>query len=139
MPIKCYVKPNRTKPRLFSIPDAARIYCEARQNSGLGQDAARELFIFEVNQRCGWGFDETSREAERKALEALADVLEEIAKALPWAKVLKRVGDILSKLPAPIRDRITAAVGRLLERLKSGAQKAIDRGREILKSLPPPP
>ena len=145
MPKVCIIRPNRSRPRLFTIKDAARIYCEARANSGLPPDTAKTLFIFEVNQRCGWGPDPDVDRAKEELLKRLTELITDLLDALPWARLGKKIGDILKRVPAPLRDRIQAAVQKALERLKDASDRAVKRVldrienvKESLRRLPPP-
>jgi hypothetical protein len=50
MSIKCFYKPNRTKKRVFTEKDAARVFCRVINNSNNLQDSAN--LFFEELKKC---------------------------------------------------------------------------------------
>jgi len=65
-PNKCYYKPNRTRARVFTEADAARIFCQAKADSGATEDG------FIARCKCWEGDSECERlKAEVKAAQAI--------------------------------------------------------------------
>jgi len=125
-PNKCYYKPDRKKPRYFTEADAARIFCEAKRDSG----ATQAGFI----SRCKcWdrGPEEECEELRRNveiALTVLAGIL--IAMLLPESLVARALVAVARVLPASVLKRmgVTRAIAAL-----PGAAAELERVIELLR------
>jgi len=132
-PNKCYYKPNRSRPRYFTEADAARIFCQAKADSG----ATEVGFV----RRCKCWESKTSeceelRQYIQSILEALAAII--LILALPQSIVARALIALARFIPAGLLARL-GLIG-LLEKIPSirAELELILEGLRV-RSLPPPP
>jgi hypothetical protein len=132
-PNKCYYKPNRNKPRYFTEADAARIFCQAKADSG----ATEVGFI----RRCKCWDSKTSeceelRQYIQSILEALAAII--LIIALPQSLIVRALLALTRFIPAGLLARL--GLTKLLAELPraSAELKLILEGLEARVRLPPP-
>ena len=134
-PNKCYYKPHRTKPRFYTESDVARIFCQAKKDTG-----ATELgFIAKCkcwDQRIG---KEGLECIEQRAF--LEEVLSFLAAALavmvvPEGLVIGTLAKVLrgaAKVIPALERTQTLKLLRELPRLNREIDMILDRSREVLR------
>lgn len=127
-PNKCYYKPARNKPRYFSEADAARVFCQAKADTGATEAGfkAKCACWKEPQSEC-----DKLREYVEQILEALAAMI--LILTLPQTAIVRALA-LLSRV-LPRRWRLI----QLLEqspRISTELSGWVAKGRELLK-LPP--
>lgn len=118
MPIVCIQRPNRSKPRHFTVTDAARVWCFAKKNG------ATEVRFVQIARENGCWDDKTSEcEDLKQYLETLFNILAAILLliSLPESIFIR----ILLALSRFIPPRLLARLGlpKLLENLSKASRE----------------
>jgi hypothetical protein len=116
MPKKCYIKPNRTRPRYFSENDVGRI---ARYAVGDGAD--RERVLAKVMSNLGYSFVPCKAVEALAAVNVIVSALKQIVSALALGKVIEillRFATYGKWVPIPFVRRASYAVAVAIVVLK---------------------
>jgi hypothetical protein len=146
MPLKCYRKPNRSKPRLFNAKAAGRVVCAAIENGSLPSEVRESILrcFKDQEEQC----DCDALKNRLRELEAFALQLEGVIAAIITLLLLYRpLRAVLARTPAGrtgqivIRPSERAAL-EAAERQREAAQRALDKmlrdlekERELIKNV----
>jgi len=121
MPLKCYIKPNRTRKRVFTAKDCGRIVCYAIDDGAIKQEVFKEVTRC-LGDPCQY---ERIEQIVKALLEALAAILLAIKIARGVAVVIRVLTVLVRRIP------LLGAATKRLENVNVAIEDAFLKAKDI--------
>jgi len=131
----CIYRPNRTRDRVFSKRDAARIYCRVATREPFPLEEFQEL----VTEYCPGVRVKPEPDWERRLRDAI-DILEAILKFIlavvgQWKRIKTVLQRVIKYLPPSIRRAVERIVAEGVALIEETAKDIVTRAREVIDTL----